>query len=105
MRRQRSSREQPEARGGRARRSYRRRPPRNGSFEPKLPAKRQTRLTGLDDKIVDYARGVTVRDISTRLSELYVVEIGRDTISRDAVLEEVIAWRTRPLDAVYPDRL
>jgi putative transposase len=77
---------------------------RDGSFEPKLVAKRQTRLAGLDDKILGlYAGGMTVRDISAHLSELYGTEIGRDTISRitDAVLEDVAAWRTRPLDAVY----
>jgi putative transposase len=78
---------------------------RQGSFEPKLVAKRQTRLAGLDDKVLGlYAGGMTVRDISHHLSELYGTEIGRDTISRitDAVLEDVAAWRTRPLDAVYP---
>jgi putative transposase len=78
---------------------------REGSFEPKLVAKRQTRLAGLDDKILGlYAGGMTVRDISAHLSELYGVQVGRDTISRvtDAVLEDVQAWRTRPLDAVYP---
>ncbi len=78
---------------------------RQGSFEPQLVAKRQTRLAGLDDKILGlYAGGMTVRDISHHLSELYGTEIGRDTISRitDAVLEDVQAWRTRPLEAVYP---
>src|SRR4051795_6106772 len=78
---------------------------RDGSFEPRLVAKRQTRLAGLDDKILGlYAGGMTVRDISAHLSELYGVDIGRDTISRvtDAVLEDVIAWRTRPLESVYP---
>jgi putative transposase len=78
---------------------------RDGSFEPQLVAKRQTRLAGLDDKILGlYAGGMTVRDISAHLAELYGVDIGRDTISRvtDAVLEDVIAWRTRPLEAVYP---
>ncbi|MBW8856712.1 MAG: transposase, partial [Bradyrhizobium sp.] len=63
---------------------------REGSFEPKLVAKRQTRLAGLDDKILGlYAGGMTVRDISAHLSELYGVQVGRDTISRvtDAVLE------------------
>jgi transposase-like protein len=70
-----------------------------------LVAKRQTRLAGLDDKILGlYAGGMTVRDISSHLSELYGTDIGRDTISRitDAVLEDVAAWRTRPLDRVYP---
>src|SRR3954471_23840590 len=78
---------------------------RDSSFEPKLVAKRQTRLAGLDDKILGlYAGGMTVRDISHHLSELYGTEIGRDTISRitDAVLEDVQAWRTRPLERVYP---
>ena len=51
-----------------------------------------------------YAGGMTVRDIAAHLTELYGIEVGRDTISRvtDAVLEDVAAWRTRPLDAVYP---
>jgi putative transposase len=78
---------------------------REGSFEPRLVAKRQTRLAGLDDKILGlYAGGMTVRDISAHLAELYGVEVGRDTISRvtDAVLDDIAAWRTRPLDAVYP---
>ncbi len=78
---------------------------RNGTFEPQIVAKRQTRLAGLDDKILGlYAGGMTVRDISFHLSELYGTEIGRDTISRitDAVLEDVQAWRTRPLERVYP---
>jgi transposase-like protein len=78
---------------------------REGSFEPQLVRKRQTRLAGLDEKILGlYAGGMTVRDISSHLSELYGTEIGRDTVSRitDAVLEDVAAWRSRPLDAVYP---
>jgi len=78
---------------------------REGTFEPQLVRKRQTRLAGLDEKILGlYAAGMTVRDISGHLSELYGTEIGRDTVSRitDAVLEDVAAWRSRPLDAVYP---
>jgi transposase-like protein len=79
---------------------------RHGSFEPQLVGKRQTRLTGLDDKILGlYAGGMSVRDIETHLVELYgTTAIKRDTISRvtDAVLEDVAAWRTRPLETVYP---
>src|SRR4051794_12124007 len=78
---------------------------RQGSFQPQILPKRQTRLAGLDEKILGlYAGGMTVRDISAHLSELYGTEIGRDTISRitDAVLEDVAAWRTRPLERVYP---
>jgi transposase-like protein len=78
---------------------------RDGSFEPRLVGKRQTRLAGLDDKILAlYAGGMTVRDISAHLAELYDVQIGRDTISNvtDAVLEDIVAWRSRPLERVYP---
>jgi len=78
---------------------------RQGSFEPKLVGKRQTRLAGLDEKILGlYAGGMTVRDIEAHLRDLYGVQVGRDTISTvtDAVLEDVQAWRSRPLDAVYP---
>src|SRR5206468_4963600 len=78
---------------------------RDGSFEPRMVGKRQTRLAGLDDKILGlYAGGMTVRDISAHLAELYGVDIGRDQISTitDAVLEDVAAWRSRPLEEVYP---
>lgn len=79
---------------------------RNGSFEPQLVAKRQTRLAGLDEKILDlYAGGMSVRDIEAHLETLYgTTQVKRDTISRvtDAVLADVEAWRTRPLERVYP---
>jgi putative transposase len=79
---------------------------RAGTFDPQLVAKRQTRLAGLDDKILGlYAGGMSVRDIEEHLAELYgTTAIKRDTISRitDAVLADVEAWRTRPLDRVYP---
>lgn len=78
---------------------------RKGSFEPQLVRKRQTRLAGLDERILSlYAGGMSVRDIAQHLTDLYGTDIGRDTISRvtDAVLEDIAAWRTRPLEAVYP---
>src|SRR5215217_5495421 len=78
---------------------------RNATFDPKLVGKRQTRLAGLDERVLDlYAGGMTVRDIATHLQRLYGVQVGRDTISRvtDAVLEDIAAWRSRPLEALYP---
>lgn len=78
---------------------------RNGSFEPELVKKRQTRFEGFDDKILSmYARGMTVREIQGHLEELYGVEVSPDLISSvtDSVLEEVRTWQNRPLDAVYP---
>ena len=78
---------------------------REGSFEPRLIAKGQTRLDGLEDKIIAlYARGMSVRDIRGHLEELYGLEVSPDLISRvtDAVLDEVKEWRARALDAAYP---
>lgn len=78
---------------------------RDGSFAPKLIGKGQTRIDGLDEKIIAmYARGMSVRDIRGHLEELYGLEVSPDLISRvtDAVLDEVKEWRSRALDAVYP---
>ncbi|MGF1553077.1 MAG: IS256 family transposase, partial [Paracoccaceae bacterium] len=76
-----------------------------GSFEPQLIAKGQTRIDGLDEKIIAlYARGMSVRDLRGHLEDLYGLEVSPDLISRvtDAVLDEVKEWRSRALDAVYP---
>lgn len=78
---------------------------REGSFEPQLVRKRERRLTGFDDRILAlYARGMSVRDIKGHLQEMYGVEVSPDLISRvtDAVMEDVAAWQSRPLDSVYP---
>jgi putative transposase len=78
---------------------------RNATFEPQIVPKGETRLDGFDDKVISlYARGLTVREIQGHLRELYQVEVSPDLISRvtDAVLDEVTAWQSRPLDAVYP---
>jgi putative transposase len=78
---------------------------RDGSFEPQIVRKRQRRFEGFDDKILAlYARGMSTRDISAHLQEIYGVNVGRDLISKvtDAVLEDARAWQTRPLDDVYP---
>jgi putative transposase len=78
---------------------------RHGSFEPQMVAKHQTRWTGFDDKIISlYARGLTVREIQSHLQELYGTEISSSLISSvtDAVMDEVKAWQSRPLDPIYP---
>jgi len=77
---------------------------RTGSFEPQLVAKGQTRWHGFDDKILSlYSRGLTTREIQGHLEEMYQVEVSPALISTvtDAVLDEVKAWQSRPLDAVY----
>ena len=78
---------------------------RQGSFEPLLVPKHQTRWTGFDQKILSlYARGMTVREIQGHLEEMYGTEVSPTLISSvtDAVIEEVKAWQSRPLDALYP---
>ena len=78
---------------------------REGSFEPQLISKHQTRWTGFDDKIISlYSRGTTVREIQSHLIEMYGAEVSPTLISSvtDAVMEDVKQWQSRPLDAVYP---
>jgi len=78
---------------------------RAGEFEPQIVSKHQTRLAGLDSKVIAlYARGMTVRDIQAQLEEMYGVEISPGLISNvtNSVMEDVKAWQNRPLDAVYP---
>ncbi len=78
---------------------------RQGTFEPQLIGKHERRFTGFDDKILAlYARGLTVREIQAFLLEMYAVDVSPDLISTvtDAVVAEVTAWQTRPLDALYP---
>jgi putative transposase len=78
---------------------------REASFEPKLVPKGTTRFAGFDDKILSlYARGMTTREIQGHLEEMYQVEVSPTLISNvtEAVIEEVKAWQSRPVDEVYP---
>jgi putative transposase len=78
---------------------------RNGTFEPKIVTKHQTRWTGFDDKILSmYARGMTTREIQGHLEEIYGVEVSPGLISNvtEAVQDEVRAWQNRPLEPLYP---
>jgi len=78
---------------------------RQSRFDPQLIAKYQRRFPGFDDKIISmYARGMSTREITGHLRDLYGIEVSPDLISTvtDAVLEEVAAWQQRPLDPAYP---
>lgn len=78
---------------------------RDGSFEPQLVKKRQTRFTSMDDKILSlYAKGMTTREIVATFKEMYGAEVSPTLISKvtNAVLDKVVEWQSRPLDAVYP---
>ena len=78
---------------------------RDGSFEPVLMPKHARRFTGFDEKIIAmYARGMTMREVQGFLLESYGVEVSPAFISSvtDAVMAEVTAWQSRPLELMYP---
>ena len=78
---------------------------RNGSFEPQLVRKGQTRLTEFDAQILTlYAKGMTTRDIVETFKEMYGADVSATLISKvtESVLEKVHEWQSRPLDEVYP---
>jgi putative transposase len=78
---------------------------RNGTFEPVTVAKGTRRFTEFDDMVIAlYAKGLTTRDIAEWLEQTYGAKISHETVANitDSVNELVKAWRSRPLDEVYP---
>lgn len=78
---------------------------RESSFEPKIVAKRQRRLSGIDDLVVSLsAKGLTHGEICAHLGEVYGADVSKQTISTitDRVMEGMASWQNRPLDPVYP---
>lgn len=78
---------------------------RQGSFEPQLVRKNQTRLTTMDDQILTlYAKGLSTREIVETFKEMYDADVSPTLVSRvtDKVLEQITEWQSRPLDAIYP---
>src|SRR6266550_36373 len=81
---------------------------RNGSYEPKIIGKGQTRFTGFDDKIISmYARGMSTREIQGHLEEIYQVEVSPTLISNvtDAVLAAGVDRDAEPRGERYFHRL
>ena len=77
---------------------------RQGRFDPKLVEKHCRRLPGFDDKVISmYARGMSTREIQGHVRELYGIEVSPELVSKvtDAVLDELAAWQSRPLESVY----
>jgi transposase-like protein len=78
---------------------------RDGSFEPKLVKKNQSRFTSMDEKILWlYAQGMSTREIVQAFDEWYGAGISPTLISRvtNSVIDKVIEWQSRPLDPIYP---
>ena len=78
---------------------------REGSFEPQLLPKHQSRLTQMDDQILTlYAKGLSTREIVDTFKEMYDADVSATLVSKvtERVLEQITSWQARPLDAVYP---
>jgi transposase-like protein len=78
---------------------------RDGSFEPRIVAKRQRRLSGIDELVISLsAKGLTTGEVAAHLAEVYGAQVSRQTISTitDKVVEGMAEWQNRPLDPVYP---
>lgn len=78
---------------------------RNGSFQTELIKPGQTRSGIIDEQIIAlYAKGMTTREIAEMIKQLYDVDVSATLISHvtDRVIEEVVQWQARPLDALYP---
>ena len=78
---------------------------REGTFEPQLVKKHQTRITQMDSQILFlYAKGMTTREIVSTFKEMYDADVSPALISKvtDAVKEQVIEWQNRPLNSLYP---
>src|ERR1700722_20865248 len=77
---------------------------RDASFAPVIVAKRQRRLTGVEDMVISLsAKGLTHGEIAAHLQEIYGAEVPRQTITAitDRVMDGMAEWQSRPLDPVY----
>jgi transposase-like protein len=78
---------------------------REATFEPKIVAKRQRRLNGVEEMVLSLsAKGLTHGEISAHLAEVYGASVSKQTISTitDKVIDGMTEWQNRPLDAIYP---
>ena len=78
---------------------------RKSTFEPQIVKKRQKDISGFDQKIISmYAKGMTTRQISETIEDIYGFETSEGFISdvTDKILPQIEDWQNRPLDEVYP---
>ncbi|MDE6472830.1 MAG: IS256 family transposase [Ureaplasma sp.] len=76
-----------------------------GTFEPKIVKKYQNNISEIDEKIIFmFSKGMSTRDISECIQEIYGMDISKDFISRvtDKILPDIQAWLSRPLKKIYP---
>jgi len=78
---------------------------RDGSFEPRVVKKRQKDISDIKSKIISmYAKGMTTRQISETIEDIYGFEVSDGLVSdiTDKILPQIEDWQRHPLDEVYP---
>ncbi|WP_369017105.1 IS256-like element ISBsu2 family transposase, partial [Bacillus subtilis] len=78
---------------------------RDGSFEPQLIPKRKRDVSSIEDKVISmYARGMSQRDISSTIEDIYGFSVSHEMVSdiTDTVLPNLEEWQNRPLSNCYP---
>lgn len=78
---------------------------RNGEYEPSIISKYSRNADGMEEKILSlYSCGMSQRDISEQIKNLYDVEISPELVSKisEKIMPEVTAWQNRPLNSIYP---
>lgn len=78
---------------------------RKSTFEPQIVKKRQKDISNIDQKIISmYAKGMTTRQISETIEDIYGFEVSESFVSdvTDKILPQIDDWHNRPLDEVYP---
>ena len=78
---------------------------RNGEYEPSIIGKYNRNADGMEEKILSlYSCGMSQRDISEQIKNLYDVEISPELVSKisEKIMPEVTAWQNRPLNSIYP---
>ena len=77
---------------------------RHSEFEPKVVPKHESDVTGIEDKVLSmYAKGMSQRDISSTIEDIYGFNLSHESISKitDRVLDEANEWQNRPLKKMY----
>ena len=78
---------------------------RNGDFDPKIVAKRQTSVGNFTETVTSlYARGMTTREIEDHVKQIYGIEISPQFVSRatEQLQQQITDWQSRPLERIYP---
>jgi putative transposase len=78
---------------------------RESTFEPKIVRKRQKDISSIEDKIIAmYAKGLTTRQISDQIEDIYGFEVSEGMVSdiTNKLLPEIEEWQKRPLSSIYP---